>query len=217
MPIKTRTRWVSSHYRAHHDVGQRDGSTGAIIKTCIVFFPSLWVSCNTIVWIVTCYSKNATTSIGWIFASLSLILWSLTLFFLCPDMSLPLWSPVGECPLVGWFLSVSWHVPPSVVSSQWVPLGWLVGWFLSVSWHVPPSVASSRWVLLGWLVSFCTMALFLCLPSPGSKHAFNLLVYFWCTNMFLPPYISQEVGLSFVFACSLFSHWHFFASVHHRY
>jgi len=28
-------------------------------------------------------------------------------FFLCPDLSLPLWSPGSECPLVGWFLSVS--------------------------------------------------------------------------------------------------------------
>jgi len=46
---------------------------------------------------------------------LSLPLWSpesespcLVGFILYPDMSLPLLSPEGECPLLGWFLSVSW-------------------------------------------------------------------------------------------------------------
>jgi hypothetical protein len=39
-------------------------------------------------------------------------------FFRRPDLSLPVWSPVGERTLLCWFLSVSLLVPPCAVSRK---------------------------------------------------------------------------------------------------
>ena len=111
----------------------------------------------------------------------------LVTFFPCPDLFLPLPSPGSECPLLGHFLSMSWHVPPSAISRKWVPLP--------------------------WSISSCILTLSFLLPSPGSIYPFNLPICPWCTKMFLPLCIFQKVSLSFVSACSLFSH--FFTSLHH--
>ena len=84
-------------------------------------------------------------------------------FFLCPDMSLTLWSPVCECPSLSHFLSMSWHVAPSGLQEVstpclvafflyldlslplWFPVGKcpLLSCFPSVSWFVLPSLVSS--------------------------------------------------------------------------
>jgi hypothetical protein len=39
-------RRVLSHHRVHSAFEEGHGSTERVIKTCIIAFPSLWVSCN---------------------------------------------------------------------------------------------------------------------------------------------------------------------------
>ena len=51
---RTKTGSMKSHYRTHRGFEQGNGSTEAVIRSCIIAFPSLFVSCNTIVRFVIC-------------------------------------------------------------------------------------------------------------------------------------------------------------------
>ena len=94
----------------------------------------------------------------------------LVAFFPCPDLSLPLLSPAGECPLLSCFLSMSW-----LVSRKWVPLAWSLSFHIltcpslchlqrvstshSVTFLPCPdlSAISREWVPLVQLLSFCDL------------------------------------------------------------
>jgi len=43
-----------SHYRIHGQFAQEAGDTKKVIKSCIVAFPSLWVSCNIVFGVASC-------------------------------------------------------------------------------------------------------------------------------------------------------------------
>jgi len=74
-------------------------------------------------------------------------------FFLCPDLCLPLWPPGSECPLFCSFLSVFSLVPPSVVSSWYVPVAW------SLSFHILTcaSLCGLQRVSTCCLATFCVL------------------------------------------------------------
>ena len=104
-----------------------NGSTEAVIKTCILAFPSLWVSSSKLslaahrvlllvllgrsflVYHLFCdFSPSSFCVLKFpsICGLQGVSAPCLVVFFMCPDLSLPLRSPVCECLLLGCFLSV---------------------------------------------------------------------------------------------------------------
>jgi len=85
-------------------------------------------------------------------------------FFLYPDMSLPLLSPEGKCPSLGWFLSVSW-LYSSVCLLQGVstPSICLSIFGVLMSSFLPTFLR--RWAFLLYLLVFSLALLCLCAPQ----------------------------------------------------
>lgn len=71
-------------------------------------------------------------------------------FFLCCNFCIYLHSPVSECPLLAWFLSVLTCI--SICTLQLVSAPCLPSFFLS--WLANLSVLSRKWVPFAHLVSF---------------------------------------------------------------
>ena len=124
-------------------------------------------------------------------------------FFQCPELTIPVFLTVGECPLCTLFFSLSWLDPSCASHSWWVPLAcisfivltWpLCALSLSVSWLGPSHVLDSWWVPL--------CGLFLSVSWLDLSHALNRL---WvpCVVCFCWPslYAWQEVSTPFFFQC----------------
>ena len=123
-------------------------------------------------------------------------------FFQCPELTIPVFLTVGECPLCTLFFSLSWLDPSCASHSWWVPLAcisfivltWpLCALSLSVSWLGPSHVLDSWWVPL--------CGLFLSVSWLDLSHALNRL---WvpCMVCFCWPslYTWQEVSTPFFFS-----------------
>jgi len=74
-------------------------------------------------------------------------------FFPCPDLPLPLLSPVGECPLVCWLVSFCVLTCPSLCCLQMVSASWLVSFFPCPDLSLPLWSPESECPLLGHSLS----------------------------------------------------------------
>ena len=91
MHSKMRMRGAESHYSTYDVFINGPVGTEVVIKSCLVAFPSLWVSFNNVFGIASCWYKITTQY----FVSLSLLVG-----FQCySDLTLPVPLIESECPL----------------------------------------------------------------------------------------------------------------------
>jgi hypothetical protein len=161
---RMRMRGAQSHYRTHDKFTQGVGDIKKVIWSCIVAFPLLWVSCNIVFSVASCWHKLLLSILSVCpclfvphvvvtFPSCALdSLWVplVHLVFWCSDLTLPVPSTASECPLCVQFPLVSWLDPPCALNSKWVLLMSSVS-FSVLTW---PSLCPQQDVSAPYVLSF---------------------------------------------------------------
>ena len=96
-------------HRAHPVLKKRKPSAERVIKSCILAFPSIWVGCNTVIWIGLAEKRLPPSFLSVIMFLLDI----LCILILCSYSS------------ITHFLLTPWFFTPSMLSRMWVALAHL--------------------------------------------------------------------------------------------